>query len=94
MWLNYAVPFGRIKFVLFDAREDSPTRGDFQEIFMSPENHVLVTVPPGVWNGFKGLGSEPAIVANCATMPHDPAEISRRDPHDGSIPYDWARHDG
>lgn len=94
MWLNYAVPFGRIKFVLFDEREASPTRGDIQEIFMSPENHVLVTVPPGVWNGFKGLGSEPAIVANCATMPHDPAEISRRDPHDGSIPYDWARHDG
>jgi dTDP-4-dehydrorhamnose 3,5-epimerase len=54
---------------------------------------VLVTVPPGVWNGFKGVGTETAIVANCATEPHDPAEISRRDPFDPAIPYDWTLRD-
>jgi len=94
MWLNYAVVFGAIKFVLFDDREGSPTRGEVQEIFLSPENYHLVTVPPGVWNGFKGMGTETAIVANCATLPHDPNEIARLDPHDNDIPYDWSRHDG
>jgi dTDP-4-dehydrorhamnose 3,5-epimerase len=94
MTLNYAVPHGMIKFVLYDDREGSPTRGEIQEIFIGPENYVLVTVPPGVWNGFKGVGPEMAIVANCATLPHDPDEISRLDPHGDEIPYDWSRKDG
>ena len=52
-----------------------------------------MTIPPLVWNGFKGEGAAPALVANCATIPHDPAEIERVDPVDNGIPYDWARRD-
>ncbi len=90
MTLNYAVIYGEIKFVLYDDREGSPTRGEVQEFFISPENYQLVTVPPLIWNGFKGVGSKMAIVANCATMPHSPAEIERRPATDPSIPYDWS----
>lgn len=90
MVLNYAVPQGRIKFVLFDDRPDSPTHGELQELFIGEDNYCLVTVPPLVWNGFKGIGMETAIVANCASIPHDPNEIDRKDPFDPSIPYDWA----
>lgn len=90
MTLNYAVPHGKIKFVLYDNREISPTRGEIQEIFIGPDNYVLVTVPPMVWNGFKGMGSELSVVANCASIPHDPDEIDRLDPMSGDIPYDWA----
>jgi dTDP-4-dehydrorhamnose 3,5-epimerase len=89
MTLNYAVPHGRIKFVLYDDREGSPTRGELQEIFMGPDNYCLVTVPPMVWNGFKGIGTEMALVANCASIPHDPEEIERMDPFSDKIPYDW-----
>ena len=89
MTLNYAVPVGRIKFVLYDDRADSSTRGEIQEFFLGPDNYQLVTVPPLVWNGFKGIGSEMALVANCASIPHDPTEIDRRDPFDPAIPYDW-----
>jgi dTDP-4-dehydrorhamnose 3,5-epimerase len=89
MILNYAVPHGRIKFVLYDDRPESPTRGELQEIYLGPDNYLLVTVPPMVWNGFKGLGSEAAIVANCASIPHDPHEIERKPAFDSSIPYDW-----
>ncbi len=89
MTLNYAVPHGKIKFVLYDDRAGSSTRGEVQEIFLGPENYCLVTVPPLVWNGFKGIGEELSIVANCATLPHDPTEINRRDPFDASIPYEW-----
>lgn len=89
MTLNYAVPHGRIKFVLYDSREGSPTRGEVQEIFMGPDNYCLVTVPPHVWNGFKGIGPEMAIVANCTDISHDPDEISRLDPFDPAIPYNW-----
>lgn len=90
MALNYAVPYGKIKFVMYDGREDSPTYGEVQELFMGPEHYFLVTVPPLVWNGFKGVGTETAIVANCASIPHSPDEIERMDPHDPSIPYSWA----
>lgn len=89
MVLNYAVPFGKIKFVLYDDRLESPTRGVLEEIFLGPDNYCLVTVPPLIWNGFKGVGLETSIVANCATIPHDPAEILRKAPADPSIPYDW-----
>lgn len=89
MVLNYAVPHGCIKFVLFDDRSESATNGELQEIFLGPDNYCLVTVPPLVWNGFKGVGTETAIVANCASIPHDPDEIERKSPFDPSIPYDW-----
>jgi dTDP-4-dehydrorhamnose 3,5-epimerase len=89
MTLNYAVPHGKIKFVLFDERPESATHGELQEIYMGPDNYCLVTVPPMVWNGFKGLGDSTAIVANCATLPHDPDEIMRRDPFDAVIGYNW-----
>lgn len=93
MTLRYAVPVGRIKLVLFDDREGSGTRGEVQEIFMGTDNYCLVTIPPGIWNGFKGIGTGMALVANCASLPHDPGEIQRRDPSDPSIPYDWGlRH--
>ena len=94
MTLNYAVPSGHIKFVLYDDREESRTRGTLQEIFLGPDNYCLVTVPPLVWNGFKGLGDQTSIVANCSTIPHDPAEIERRDPFDPYFSYDWATKHG
>jgi dTDP-4-dehydrorhamnose 3,5-epimerase len=90
MTLNYAVPHGRIKFVLFDDRPGSASRGEIMELFLGPDSYNLVTVPPLVWNGFKGLGTEMAIVANCASIPHDPEEIERRDPFDAAIRYDWS----
>lgn len=89
MTLNYAAVVGKVKFVLYDDREGSPSRGETQEFFLGPENYVLVTVPPLIWNGFKGLGDVTSIVANCASIPHDPTEIDRASPTDGTIPYDW-----
>ncbi len=89
MTLNYAVISGEIKFVLYDDRPTSKTRGIVQEFFISPENYYLVTVPPLIWNGFKCVGTETSIVANCSTQPHEPSEIERKSPNDPTIPYNW-----
>ncbi len=89
MTLNYAVIYGTIKLVLFDDRETSPTRNELMELFIGEGNYVLVKVPPKVWNGFKGIGTTQAIVANCATIPHRPDEILRMDPFKNHIPYNW-----
>jgi dTDP-4-dehydrorhamnose 3,5-epimerase len=94
MTLNYAVVSGTIKLVLYDDRQGSPTRGELMELFIGDQNYCLVTVPPMVWNGFKGCGMAPSLVANCATHPHHPDEIMREDPFTTGIPYDWRLRHG
>jgi dTDP-4-dehydrorhamnose 3,5-epimerase len=94
MTLNYVCIVGNIKLALFDERKDSRTKGELQVVILGERNYVLTTVPPGVWNGFMNIDTVEALVANCATLPHDPAEIRRMDPHQNHIPYDWARKNG
>ena len=89
MTLNYAVVAGMVKLVLYDPRPSSPTKGEVQEIFLGEQNYARVKIPPGIYNGFKGVGTTPALVANCSTIPHDPAEIQRLDPFSKEIPYSW-----
>jgi dTDP-4-dehydrorhamnose 3,5-epimerase len=89
MTLNYACVFGRVKVVVYDDRSDSATHGELVEVVLGPDNHSLVVIPPGIWNGFKGLSDPFAILANCCTHPHDPSRSERLDPVDNDIPYDW-----
>ena len=91
---NYAVISGMAKIVLYDRREDSPTKGEILEVFAGEQNYVLIKIPVGVASGFKGVGTKPAVVANCATEPHDPGEDRRIDPFGDEIPYDWERSHG
>lgn len=94
MTLNYACVFGRIKLALYDDRPSSHTRRQVDEIFLGPDNYSLVVIPPGIWNGFKGMTDPYSIVANCATLPHDPTRSERVDPLDNAIPYKWdVRHE-
>ena len=89
MTLNYACVFGRIKLVLYDDREGSPSDGEIVELFLGPDEYSLVIIPPEIWNGFKGMSDPYAIVANCSTHPHDPSRSRRLDPFANEIPYDW-----
>jgi dTDP-4-dehydrorhamnose 3,5-epimerase len=88
MSLCYACVQGRIKLVVFDERDGSPTRGEINEFFLGPDDYALVIIPPDLWNGFKGMTD--AIVANCCTHAHDPSRSVRHDPFASHIPYDWA----
>jgi dTDP-4-dehydrorhamnose 3,5-epimerase len=90
MTVNNAVLQGRAKLVMYDLREDSPTRGELQEVFFGEDNYVLVQIPPGIANGYKAYGDKMVILANAATLAHEPDEMLRM-PHDtDEIPYDWA----
>ncbi len=85
MTLNYACIHGRIKLVLFDERDGSPTPGELMELFLGPDDYSLVVIPPGVWNGFKGMSDPLAIVANaCTPLPRSVAQRAARplrEPH-------------
>ncbi len=90
MTVNNAVIVGRVKLVLYDDRSSSPTRGELMELFTGEDNYCLVQIPPGIVNGYKTYSDRLAIMANCATEPHDPDEIIYIDPFSKDIPYDWS----
>jgi dTDP-4-dehydrorhamnose 3,5-epimerase len=88
--LNYTAVTGMIKCVLFDDRPGSPTRGEVNELFLGEHNYQLVTIPPGIWNGVKGIGTTESIIAICLDLPYNPEEVVRLDPFKNEIPYDWS----
>ena len=92
MTLNYAAAFGKIKLVLYDDRVKSSTNGLVQEIFLSNDNHLLVSIPPMVWNGFCSADDKLAVLANCSDIPHDKEEIERLPFDDNKFPYDWKKN--
>ena len=87
--LNYACVLGNVKLVLFDERKNSDTYGVYQELFLSIENYSLITIPPNIWNGFKGLGKNYSIIANCLNLPHNEREMVRSDINDKKFNYNW-----
>jgi len=87
---NLAVPIGRVKLVIFDDRDNSKTKGNLKVLELGrPDAYLRVQIPPGLWYGFACIGEAPALLANCADIPHDPKESERRSVSDTRIPYDW-----
>ena len=87
---HFAVPSGLLRIVLYDDRQGSATRGVLCELALGrPDNYALLRIPTGVWYGFAAMGDAPALICNCADIPHDPAEGQRLPVDDPSIPYAW-----
>jgi dTDP-4-dehydrorhamnose 3,5-epimerase len=82
---------GMIKIVLYDAREGSETKGETNEFFIGDHNPMLVTIPPGIYHGWKCISNEESIVISAPTEPYNyqqPDEY-RLPPDTDEIPYDW-----
>ncbi|MBI2194341.1 MAG: dTDP-4-dehydrorhamnose 3,5-epimerase family protein [Planctomycetes bacterium] len=92
----FAVVRGMMKIVLYDPRQDSPTRGLINEFFAGEHNPILVRIPPGVYHGFKCISEHEAIVVNTPSevYRYDNPDEYRVEPHTQEIPYDWGRKDG
>ena len=86
MVLNIVVPIGSIKFVMYDDRDNSDTKGNFQTIVLSKLNYARVTVPPMIWLGFQG-GEDTNMLLNIASIHHEPNEVDRLDID--MLKYDW-----
>jgi dTDP-4-dehydrorhamnose 3,5-epimerase len=78
MTLNFVVPVGKIRFVLYDDRDDSSTKYCFFEIVLSQDNFQRLTIPPRIWVAFEGVGEELNLLLNVANLEHDPAEVERK----------------
>ncbi|ADK16810.1 dTDP-4-dehydrorhamnose 3,5-epimerase family protein [Clostridium ljungdahlii] len=91
-----AVISGMAKIVLYDARENSPTKGEINEFFVGERNPLFILIPPGVYHGLKAIGTQPSITLGLPTelYKYDEPDEFRVHPHNDEIPYNWDRQDG
>jgi dTDP-4-dehydrorhamnose 3,5-epimerase len=75
MVCNFVVPVGAVRFVIHDDREGSATRGASTEVLLSRADYRRLTLPPGVWFAFQGVGEGLNLILNVASIPHDPTEV-------------------
>ena len=82
MTMNLVVPVGRVRFVF---SLDGGAIFRVEEIGVG--HYARLTVPPGIWFSFQGLASQPSLLLNIASIPHDPDEAERLALSE--ISYDW-----
>ena len=88
MTLNLMVPVGSVLFCFMDVREKSSTLNETCKIILSQEPYFRLTVPPGIWFGFKGASDGLNLICNVADIPHDPQDVLRKDIDE--IDIDWS----
>jgi dTDP-4-dehydrorhamnose 3,5-epimerase len=75
MTMNLVVPLGQVRFVF---RAVSPQGGEeFRSETIGDGRYARITLPPGIWFGFQGMGATPSLVLNMASISHDPTEVER-----------------
>jgi len=92
----FVVIKGMVKVGLYDAREDSPTQGETQEVFMGERNNIVLGIPPGVMHGYKTIGVEPSYLLNFPTRTYNRQEPDeyRLPWNTDQIPFDWSLKHG
>ena len=87
--MNYACIKGKVKLILYDDRKNSKSFGKYDEYILTPKKYFLITIPPLIWSGFKGLNQQESIIANCINLPHDEKEMIRNDHDYKYFKYNW-----
>ena len=87
---NLAVPVGKVKFIIFDNRVNSNTKGKLEEVTLGRlKNYKRLKIPPGLWYSFKCISKNKALIVNCSDKKHDPNESLHLDLNNSEIPYNW-----
>ena len=85
MTMNLMVPIGSVKFVFYNQINNNTFEFRVEEI--GDCNYARITVPPGIWFGFKGLADQQSLIVNLADLSHDTNEVKRLSQSD--INYEW-----
>ncbi len=62
---------GTVRWVMFDERPDSPTRGQLSELFFDQHHRSLLRIPRGVWHAVQNVGEVDSRMVNFPTAPYD-----------------------
>lgn len=86
------VAAGMARVVLYDRREDSPTKGETQVIYAGEDNPLLIFIPTGLAHGYQVLGHQPVVLFYHVTKSYNPAQPDEeRIPFDDpAIGFDWS----
>ena len=87
MTLNLIVPVGKVKFVIYDERKTGKSKEVFEEVELSLDNYMRLTIPPGLWVAFQGMNEGLNLLQNIANIEHRPEEALRCELN--QIPYSW-----
>jgi dTDP-4-dehydrorhamnose 3,5-epimerase len=85
--MNLVVVRGQVRFVLYDDRPESLTRGEFADICIGECHYARLTVPPGLWMSFRGEGPGTSLILDIINEEHDPAEAETCD--NSAIVFSW-----
>ena len=90
---NFCCVKGKIRLGLYDARKESTTFGKTMDTTMSLEDPKLISIPPNVYHGFKGVADEESIVINTPTelYIYSTPDEYRVDAYKNDIPFDWKK---
>ena len=81
----------KVGVVLYDRRDDSPTKGQTEVIYSGVDDYKLILIPQGVVHGYKVIGDETNILIYHVTKAYNPKnpDEERVDPFDSEINFDW-----
>lgn len=86
---RYFVIFGEMEVIMYDTREDSPTKGLLAKVNLNEWERRIMSIPIGVWHANYNPGSKDAIIINHPTEPydHDNPDKYRLPLDNDEIPY-------
>lgn len=87
--LNLVVPVGVVRFVVYDDRPESSTLGHYNDFLLGGEEHARLTIPPGLWVAFRGVGEHGNMLINFSSEEHDPSEADNISLE--KISFDWGQ---
>ena len=83
MSMNLIVPHGNVRFVFYDE-----STNDYRVEEIGDKRYVRLSVPSGIWFGFKGLFAPGSLILNITNLKHDVNEAHKLAQNNFS--YDWS----
>jgi dTDP-4-dehydrorhamnose 3,5-epimerase len=80
---------GMFQVFLFDLREDSPTCGALNTVFVGSQRPWKLRIPPGIGHGYRVVGPDSGVLIYATNRTYNPKDEGRIPFDDPGINYDW-----
>lgn len=78
MTLNLIVPHGNIRFIVHNETENISRISPLIDVVLGDSNYSRITIPPGFWVAFEGVGEGSNLLLNVASIEHEPSEAENK----------------
>lgn len=88
---NLMVMRGAIKFVVYDSRHSSTTKGNCLEVILNSSAFCCLHLPEALWYSFGDTTGEEAYIINCLPLAYEAIKKESLPIHSNLIPYSWGK---